>query len=86
MMKSLRDYYAGKQPYGEWLDSNLVHLHDLKIPNKRVPEYTKEERARLQKAFGYTYEDFRESILPMAQNGSEQIGAMGIDTPLAVLV
>ena len=83
--EELKSYYAGKQPYGEWLDSNLVHLHDLKIPNKRVPEYTKEERARLQKAFGYTYEDFRESILPMAQNGSEQIGAMGIDTPLAVL-
>jgi glutamate synthase (ferredoxin) len=81
----LKDYYAGKQPYGEWLDSNLVHLHDLKIPNKSVPTYTREERARLQKAFGYTYEDFRQSILPMAQAGSEQIGAMGIDSPLAVL-
>ena len=40
--EELKSYYAGKQPYGEWLDSNLVHLHDLKIPNKRVPEYTKE--------------------------------------------
>ena len=83
--EELKSYYAGKQPYGEWLDSNLIHLHDLKIPNKRVPEYTKEERARLQKAFGYTYEDFRQTILPMAQNGAEQIGAMGIDVPLAVL-
>ena len=63
----------------------LVQLHDLKIPNKKVPVHTKEERARLQKAFGYTYEDFKTSILPMALNGSEQIGAMGIDTPLAVL-
>ena len=50
-----------------------------------MPAHTKEERARLQKAFGYTYEDFRTSILPMALNGSESIGAMGIDTPLAVL-
>lgn len=50
-----------------------------------MPTHTKEERARLQKAFGYTYEDFRTSILPMALNGSESIGAMGIDTPLAVL-
>ena len=81
----LKEKYATKQPYGEWLDNNLVQLHDLRIPNKKVPVHTKEERARLQKAFGYTYEDFKTSILPMALNGSEQIGAMGIDTPLAVL-
>ena len=81
----LKEKYATKQPYGEWLDNNLVQLHDLKIPNKKVPVHTKEERARLQKAFGYTYEDFKTSILPIALNGSEQIGAMGIDTPLAVL-
>ena len=81
----LKEKYATKQPYGEWLDNNLIKLEDLKIPNKKVPTHTKEERARLQKAFGYTYEDFRTSILPMALNGSESIGAMGIDTPLAVL-
>ena len=81
----LKEQYATKQPYGEWLDNNLINLCDLKIPNKKVPTHTKEERARLQKAFGYTYEDFRTSILPMALNGAELIGAMGIDTPLAVL-
>ena len=81
----LKTAYATKQPYGEWLDKNLVHLHDLKIPNKRVPNHTKEERAKLQKAFGYSYEDLKTSILPMALNGAEGIGAMGIDTPLAVL-
>ena len=81
----LKEKYATKQPYGEWLDNNLVQLHDLKIPNQKVPMHTKEERARLQKAFGYTYEDLKTSILPMALNGSESIGAMGIDTPLAVL-
>ena len=81
----LKEKYATKQPYGEWLDNNLIKLEDIKIPNKKVPAHTKEERARLQKAFGYTYEDFRTSILPMALNGSESIGAMGIDTPLAVL-
>ena len=80
----LKEQYATKQPYGEWLDNNLINLCDLKIPNKKVPTHTKEERARLQKAFGYTYEDFRTSILPMALNGAESIGAMGIDT-LAVL-
>ena len=81
----LKEQYATKQPYGEWLYNHLINLCDLKIPNKKVPTHTKEERARLQKAFGYTYEDFRTSILPMALNGAESIGAMGIDTPLAVL-
>ena len=83
--KEIKEYYAGKEPYGEWLDSNLVALRDLKIPNEKVPSYTPEERARLQKAFGYTYEEYRDSLYAMALNGSERIGAMGIDTPLAVL-
>ena len=52
-----------------WI-SNLVNLSDLKIPNQRIEEYTPEERARLQKAFGYTYEDVRNSIMSMASNGS----------------
>ena len=81
----LKMKYAKKQPYGEWLDSNLVHLKDIHIPNKKVEEYSKEERSRLQKAFGYTYEELKTSILPMAKNGAESIGAMGIDSPIAVL-
>ncbi len=81
----LKETYASEQPYGEWLDANLVRLGDLKIPNKRVEEYDPQMRARIQKAFGYTYEDLRESILPMAANGAEAIAAMGVDTPIAVL-
>ena len=81
----LKETYAGKQPYGEWIDRNLLNLKDLKIPNQRVPEYTKEERQRMQKAFGYTYESLRDAILPMAKNGVEGTSAMGIDTPLAAL-
>ena len=81
----LKESYAAKQPYGEWLDRYLVNLSDIKIPNIRVEEYTAEERAKLQKAFGYTFEEYRTSILNMAKNGSEGVGAMGIDTPLAVL-
>lgn len=83
--EELKERYANAQPYGEWLDGNLIHLQDLKIPNKEVPTYTKEECTRLQKAFGYTYEEVKTSILHMAQNGAEGISAMGIDTPLAVL-
>ncbi|MDY4079869.1 MAG: glutamate synthase large subunit [Clostridium sp.] len=81
----LKERYASRQPYGEWLDNNLLRLKDLKIPNKKVQEYSKEERARLQKAFGYTYEDFKTSILPMAKNGAESVAAMGIDSPIPVL-
>lgn len=83
--EELKEKYASRQPYGEWLDSNLVFLKDLHIPNQRVPEYTFEERQRMQKAFGYTYDELKTSILPMAKNGGEAIAAMGVDTPLPVL-
>ena len=81
----LKEEYAKRQPYGEWLDGNLIHLKELKIPNHNVPEMTKEERKRLQKAFGYSYEELTSSILPMAKNGTEAIAAMGVDTPLPLL-
>ena len=81
----LKEYYASRQPYGEWLDSNLVKLRELKIPNAKVEEHHGDERKRLQKAFGYTYEEIMKEILPMAQNGAEPITSMGVDTPIAVL-
>lgn len=81
----LKEHYANQHPYGEWLDNYLISLEDLRIPNQRVPEYSKEERARLQKAFGYTYEEYKTSILPMAKKGGEAIAAMGVDSPLPVL-
>ena len=83
--EEIKEFYAKKEPYGEWLDSNLVTMGELKIPNQKIPSFTKDERARLQKAFGYTYEEYRNSIYSMALNGSEPIGAMGVDTPIAVL-
>lgn len=83
--EELKDRYAGREPYGEWLDSNLVTLKDLKIPNEKVPSYKREELVKMQKAFGYTYEDYREEIGTMALQGSEHVGAMGVDTPIAVL-
>ena len=81
----VKERYAGREPYGEWLDSNLLHLSDLHVPNQKVPVLTGEECARLQKAFGYTWEEYRDSVCSMALNGTEPIGAMGADTPLAVL-
>ena len=83
--EEIKEYYASRQPYGEWLDSNLVRLKDLKIPNIKVEEHKQAERMRLLKAFGYSYEEVMKSILPMAKNGTEAICAMGVDSPLAVL-
>lgn len=83
--EELKMKYASQKPYGEWLDSNLIRLKDLKIPNQKVKEHSKEERSRLLKAFGYTYEELKTSILPMAAAGAEPTAAMGADTPLPVL-
>lgn len=83
--EQLKNEYAKRQPYGEWLDANLILLKELPIPNQKVIEYSKEERARLQKAFGYRYEEYKTSILPMALNGTEPIAAMGADLALPVL-
>lgn len=82
---TLKNRYATNQPYGEWLYKNLVKLKELPIPNQRIIEYSKEEQSRLQKAFGYTYEDVKTSILPMAMSGQEQVNAMGADNSLPVL-
>ncbi len=81
----IKEHYAAREPYGEWLDRSLVLLKDLSIPNKKVETGSPEQRARLMKAFGYTYEDLMTAILPMARDGAEQTASMGIDIPLAVL-
>lgn len=80
-----KDFYSKQYPYGEWLDMNLVHLADLKIPNKKIPVHTLEERNILYRAFGWNYEDMNEMILPLAKNGVEPTASMGVDTPLAVM-
>ncbi|MFI3169060.1 MAG: glutamate synthase large subunit [Faecalibacterium sp.] len=81
----LKETYAAREPYGHWLDSNLVTLKDLKIPNQSIQTYNDDQLVRLQKAFGYRYEQVNNLILPMAQTGAEPSGAMGNDIPLAVL-
>ncbi len=83
--EDLKGLYASRQPYGEWLDQNLVRLQDLPIPNKKVEVHTQDQRDRLYRAFGYTYEEVKDAILPMARTGAEPTAAMGSDTPLAVL-
>ncbi len=77
--------YSELYPYGEWLDMNLIHLSELKIPNKKIPVSSQEERNILYRAFGWNYEDVNEMILPLARNGVEPTASMGVDTPLAFM-
>ena len=81
----LKESYAARRPYGEWLDWNLKTLKDLPLPGRAVKPMSQEQRDRLYKAFGYTYEEVKDIILPMAKTGSEPTASMGTDIPLAVL-
>ena len=77
--------FAMEHPYHEWLNQNLVHLKDLPVRVTKIHLHTQNERHILYKVFGYTYEDVKDMILPMCQNGAEPITSMGTDIPLAML-
>ncbi|CAM4410867.1 glutamate synthase large subunit [Paenibacillus tarimensis] len=75
---------ASEQPYREWLDEHLVGLEELPEAVE-LPEPDHKTVQRRQQAFGYTFEDLRKVLEPMAGSGVEPIGSMGYDAPLAVL-
>src|SRR5204863_784696 len=79
----LKHKIASEKPYRQWLNENLVRLSDL--PAHPVPEPSHETVLLRQQVFGYTHEDLRILMGPMAVNGEEALGSMGIDQPLAVL-
>jgi glutamate synthase domain-containing protein 2/glutamate synthase domain-containing protein 3 len=73
-----------ERPYRQWLKDHQIHLNDLpSAPEVPAPDH--DTLVQRQIAFGYTFEDERLLLAPMAQNGVEAIGSMGNDTPLAVL-
>jgi glutamate synthase (NADPH/NADH) large chain len=74
---------AAAQPYAEWLHAGLMHLDDL--PDREHVVFPHEAVTRRQQIFGYTEEDLRLLITPMAVAGVEPLGSMGTDTPPAVL-
>ncbi len=82
--EELKQKIATEQPYREWLHRNLVRLADVPDPGV-LPEPSHDTTIQRQLAFGYTFEDLRILMLPMARAGTEAIGSMGTDTPLAVL-
>lgn len=82
----IKNQIASEQPYRKWLDDNLVHFNDvtekLDYPEPTLPH---EEVVERQKVFGYTYEDLRINVGPMAENMLQPVGAMGNDAPVAAL-
>ena len=82
--EELKHEMASAYPYRQWLDNNMVHLGDLPLPHKE-PAPSPETVMQRQQAFGYTFEDLRMILAPMAKNGVEPLGSMGDDTPLAAL-
>lgn len=79
----IKDRLATEAPYGEWLDSGIVRLSDL--PAREHIFYPHASVLRRQRAFGYTEEELRILLTPMAKSGAEPIGSMGTDSPIAAL-
>ncbi|MFM2177314.1 MAG: hypothetical protein RL015_1412 [Verrucomicrobiota bacterium] len=80
----IKEKIAREKPYREWLDKHLVKLADVKEAVS-LPESDHKSVLQRQQAFGYTFEDLRKLLVPMARDGVEAIGSMGTDTPIAVL-
>ncbi len=80
--EEVKERVATRQPYGEWYEKGVVRLEDLPDRQGRVP---REPLRTRQLAFGYTQEDLRILLAPMAAKGEEPIGSMGNDVSLAVL-
>jgi glutamate synthase (NADPH/NADH) large chain len=79
----VKEALATQQPYGEWLHAGLVHLDDLPARDFLTPQHA--SVVQHQRVFGYTSEELKILIGPMARTGAEPIGSMGTDTPIAVL-
>jgi glutamate synthase (NADPH/NADH) large chain len=74
---------ASEHPYEQWCDDGLVHLSEL--PDREHIVYSHQSVVRRQMTFGYTHEELKLLVAPMAKLGTEAIGSMGTDTPIAVL-
>jgi glutamate synthase (NADPH/NADH) large chain len=74
---------AAQEPWGEWVEANRIKISDL--PEREHINYTVSSVNRRQRTFGYTEEELRIMLAPMAKNAQEPIGAMGSDTPIAAL-
>ena len=82
--EELKRRFVNEHPYAEWLQAHIMPIEDLPAPG-HTPGVDRETLLQRQQAFGYTHEDLRILMAPMAKNGLEPTGSMGTDTALAVL-
>jgi len=83
--EELKKHICSRKPYGEWLNKYKIRLEELPEPRVMFTHLEHEQVFKYQKAFGYSTEDLETIIAPMAVEGKEPVGSMGVDTPLAVL-
>ncbi len=83
--KELKETMAAAQPYRAWLDEHMVSLDEIPQPDEEVPGVDHSTLIERQQIFGYTFEQLRILLAPMATDGVEALGAMGNDTPAAAL-
>ncbi|MGI9535347.1 MAG: glutamate synthase large subunit, partial [Thermodesulfobacteriota bacterium] len=83
--EELKNSLSNEKPYSKWLDDNLIHINQLKQSEKKDEILDQKSLLTTQRLFGYTFEDLRVLIGPMAKNAVEPVGSMGVDTPIAVL-
>src|SRR4029077_5656190 len=85
--EEIKGALSARQPYREWLSENIVALDDLPEPPSapKVDQYQGHELLKLQQSYGYTVEDLKMLLAPMAVNGQEPVGSIGTGTALAVV-
>lgn len=81
----LKKKYYSRLPYLNWIENNIITLDKIKVDHDSTTVISKDDRHILMKAFDYSYDDLKNTILPMSENGQEPLSSMGVDTPLAVL-
>ena len=81
--EEIKSSLASQHPYQDWLHAGLVHLEEL--PDREHIVHTHSSVLRRQQTFGYTDEELKILLTPMAKNANEPLGSMGTDTPIAVL-
>lgn len=82
--EEVKKQYYSKKPYSNWVDKNIIPLENIKSVSKNKDTFNI-NRDKFLQIYNYTYEDLKNTILPMCENGEEPLSSMGVDTPLAVL-
>lgn len=82
----LKEKYYNKYPYQQWINNNVIKIENLNLDaSVNIEKYSNKKIDELFKIFNYSFENLKNTILPMSENGEESLSAMGIDTPLPVL-